>query len=578
MPTVPTVPTVPPLPTELWEQIAVSCGPNELASLLGVCVDTKEAVYDALTSPTPPSVICDEDGKSMFCNREQVEAFVRVVLLGKSLFLTGGAGSGKSFVTRKIVSYVIDLVSTEQVLVVAPTGPAARLASTPNKLAQTIHFAFNISNIARSETDPPFKKSLVGYGCKEIEIEEHDTVMNNDAPSSNEQSKLPTSRLTPATVHILASLKFLVIDEISMVSNEFFTLMDLTLRHVRGSDKPFGGVVLLCVGDFCQLPPVVTSAQAVARNKRLGGGIWAFQSRSWFMEGLALRQIVRQKDPTFAAVLNRIRVGKASWSDASWLNRLTYRPTSPKLSIFPSNDQCRDRNMVEMNKLVDGGAETYTFQRKRHLFLLVKEKPWQLQPVPMLLPPNENTWPRTSFPEANDITVCVGARVRATKNIYKSSPNATNGSGVYIEVANGQRGTVTSVSPGLSVHVQWDPLHPNEESIETSVSSSRRYKKQTYKLENKHVYASSTFLPLSLAWAITVHSSQGSSVDMPVDVNHRVMTKQGEDWTPQAGGAYVALSRATKIENLKILRRFHPNDAVLCKSVRKFLVANGLLE
>lgn len=558
---------VPNLPREIWQHIAVSCGANELACLLSVCVDTNDAVYDAFTSPSPPAVICDQDGNSMFCNREQVEAFVRVALLGRSTFLTGGAGSGKSFVTRRIITYMLDLVSPEHVLVVAPTGPAARLASTSNKLAQTIHFAFNINNVARRETDPPFKRSSVGYGCKHIEIEEHDTRVDDSEPSSDGLFKLPTSRLTKATVAILTALKFLVIDEISMVSNEIFTLMDLTLRHVRGCDAPFGGVVLLCVGDFCQLPPVVTSAQSLARNKKLGG-VWAFQSKSWFMCGLALREIVRQKDAAFAAVLNRIRVGQASWSDASWINKFTYRATLPQLSIFPSNAQCRDRNRAEMDKLVEGGAQQHTFPVKRHLFMLITERPWFVQSVS--ISPFAN---RTSFPDANDVTLCIGARVRATKNIYKNSET----DGAYIEVANGQRGTVTDIRPGLSVIVQWDPLHVGEEVTETSVSASRRYKKQAFKLDGRHVYASSTFLPLALAWAITVHSAQGASVDMPVNVNHRVMTKQGEDWIPQAGGAYVALSRATKVENLMMLRRLHPNDCVMCKEVRRFMAANGLL-
>lgn len=574
-------PAVPPLARELWEKIALSCATDELTSLVGVCKETKEAVYDAMTSSEPPSVVCDEDGKSMFCNREQVEAFVKVALLGRSTFLTGGAGSGKSFVTRKIVESVVSRAKSSKVLVVAPTGAAARVASTPAKTAQTIHFAFNISNMPRLETDPPYRLSTTSYGAG-LTVEGADEAGERqlddpDEPTEDGRTPLPTARLCPDVRYQLANLKLLVIDEVSMVSNEIFTLMDLSLKYVRESSLPFGGVTVLCVGDFCQLPPVLSSAESSARNMRMGGP-WAFQSKSWTLESMALRQIVRQKDPTFASVLNRVRVGRASWSDASWLNRHKNRPSPPKLSIFPSNPMCDERNAAEMRKLVEGGEEEVTFESTQYLQKLISTDPWRVAPVPLPY----NGIPRITYPEAKSVTLCVGARVRAIKNIYERN-NEEGGDGkMRLQVANGQRGTVLEIDDtygtiSWSVTVRWDPLRPGDEPEETTVFMSRRSKRQRFKLDGHFVYAVSAFLPLSLAWAITVHSAQGASVDMPVDINHKVRTLVKDNWIPQVGGAYVALSRATDIANVNMLQRFHPNDAVMDPDVKRFMAANGLM-
>lgn len=576
-----TGPSVPPLASELWQKIACSCGHDELAALVGVCKETRDAVYDAMTSSDPPSVVCAEDGSSMFCNRDQAEVFVKVALLGRSIFLTGGAGSGKSYATRKIVESVVLLKSSSKVLVVAPTGAAARVASTSCKTAQTIHFAFNISNINRLETDPPYNLSPTSYGAG-LTVEGVDEAGERqlddpDEPNDDGTTPLPTARLSAEVRSVLGGLKLLVIDEVSMVSNELFTLMDLSLKYVRKSPLPFGGVALLCVGDFCQLPPVLASVESSSRNLRMGGP-WAFQSSSWKLASLALRQIVRQKDPTFASVLNRVRVGQATWSDASWLNRHMYRPSPPKLSIFPSNEACRLRNAFEMQKLVTAGEELVTFESTQYIQKLISTDPWRVAMVPAPY----HRLPMITYPEATSVTLCVGARVRAIKNIYQRNHYDDGGDGkLRLQIANGQRGTVAGIdNPNdgcQSVTILWDPIQAGDEPEEIVVLMSRGSKRQKFKLDGKYVYAVSTFLPISLAWAITVHSAQGASVDMPVDINHRVMTRVDNEWTPQAGGAYVALSRPTDIANVKMLKRFHPNDAVMDKNVKRFMIANGLV-
>ena len=572
--------TVPYLPAELWQRVASSCEANELASLVGASKETRDAVYDAMSSSSPPSVVCDEDGHSMFCNREQVQAFVRVALLGRSTFLTGGAGTGKSFVTRKIVNSVMTyLGSYDKVLVVAPTGAAARVASTSSKIAQTIHFAFNISSINRFESDPPYKirrergGSTSSNSTEVVLGTDFDPFDDPDEKTADGRSPLPTAKITPEVNDVLSRIKLLVIDEISMVSNETFTLIDESLQYCNHSKRPFGGVTVLCVGDFCQLPPVISSLESSKRNLRMGGP-WAFQSKSWTFQSIALRTIIRQKDSTFASVLNRIRLGRASWSDASWINRHNFRPTDTKLSIFPSNEACRERNCNEMQKLVRGGAEKVTFESIQFVTKLLSTQPWRMA----LIPPPHESLPKIVFPEALSVTICVGARVRAIKNIYKRD----DGGVMNLEIANGQRGTVLSIRrpvPPLlgSVVVLWDALKPGEDPEEIEVFMSRRSKRQKFKVDDKFVYGSSTFLPLSLAWAITVHAAQGASVDIPVDLNHRVRTCVDDQWVPQAGGAYVALSRATDIAHVKMLQRFHPNDAVMDSDVKRFMASNGLM-
>lgn len=567
------------LPREVWQLVASVCGMDELASLVGVCKQAKNGVYDAVTSSEPPACVCDTDGTSPFCNVEQFDAFMRVALLGRSLFLTGGAGTGKSFVMRRIVEYVVSNVPREQVLVVAPTGAAARVASSSHKTAYTIHYAFCISNVNRLESDEPCKDSDVNYGA--LDGEEHDNVDEGamddpDEPDQDGKTPMPTARLSKDLRDRLSELKLLVIDEISMVSNEIFTLMDKTLRVVRDVKKPFGGVTLLCVGDFCQLPPVLATKETIRRNQNMGGP-WAFQSSSWNMSSVALRQVVRQKEATFASVLNRMRVGNATWSDASWLNRHTYHPNPlPGLSIFPFNDMCKERNAVEFNKLIARGATAISFPSKQFPTKLLSTKPWKTAPI---LPEALQVCPSVEYPSVPTVTLCVGSRVRAVKNIYTRP--GRNGP-MKLQVANGQRGVVVSITePGefekRKVEVDWDPLRPGDPPCRFTVEMAFKSKRQSWKLDDKFVYGNSTFMPLALAWAITVHSSQGASVDMRVDLDHNVKTKKYGRWVPQAGGAYVALSRATDISHVKMLARFHPNDAYMDPQVKRFMAANGLL-
>jgi hypothetical protein len=579
------------LPREVWQFIASMCGSNELGSLLGVCRQAKKGVYDAMNSSQPPEKICDEDGTSPFCNTEQLDAFVRVALLGKSLFLTGGAGTGKSFTTRRIVENVLSQVDDhEEVLVVCPTGAAARVASSANKTAYTIHYAFCISNVNRFETDEPYEESDVSYsGLNEADQNGVDKGVDNgvnkgvmddpEEPDEEGKTPMPTALISRDLRRSLCRLKMLVIDECSMVSNEMFTLMDKTLRGVRDCDEPFGGVTLLCVGDFCQLPPVLSTPESLARNRALGGP-WAFQSKSWSMSALALREIVRQKDPTFASVLNRIRVGSATWSDASWLNRHTNRDSQPQLSILPSHKMCTERNKIEFNRLLSAGATAVSFPTENFPTQLLSTNPWKArrlfddQLADQLIHPA-----RVKYPAVSNVVLCVGSRVRAVKNIYKRpSPSEA----MELQIANGQRGSVQAITAPTDeqkgqVRVRWDPLRPGEEGSVYTVETSCKSLRQKWKFDDKFVYGNSTFMPLTLAWAITVHSSQGASVDLPLDLNHLVMTKNGDDWVPQAGGAYVALSRATDISHVKMLRRFHPRDAVMDSEVKRFMVAAGVL-
>ena len=567
------------LPREVWQSIASMCGCNELVSVIGICRQAKQGVYDAMNSSQPPATICDEDGTSPFCNTEQLNAFVRVALLGKSLFMTGGAGTGKSFTTRRIVEHVISQVDDhDEVLVVAPTGAAARVASSASKTAYTIHYAFCISNVNRLETETPYKESDVSYGG--LNDADHNEVDNSgmddpDEPDEEGKTPMPTARISSDLRLSLRRLKLLVIDECSMVSNEMFTLMDETLRGVRDCDEPFGGVTLLCVGDFCQLPPVLATPEAIGRNRRLGGP-WMFQSKSWSMRALALREIVRQKDPTFASVLNRIRVGNATWSDASWLNRHTHRHSQPQLSILPSHNFCKERNGIEFNRLLVAGATAVSFPTENFPTQLLSTNPWKAR---RMFDDELTGFPSIKYPAVPNVVLCVGSRVRAVKNIYKR-PSANDP--MELQIANGQRGTVLHITAPTNqqkgrVRVLWDPLRPGEEGSFYTLENSCKSLRQKWKVDGKFVYANSTFMPLALAWAITVHSSQGASVSKPVDINHLVMTKNGGRWVPQAGGAYVALSRATDISHVKMLIRFHPKDAIMDPDVRRFMAAEGLL-
>lgn len=395
-------------------------------------------------------------------NAEQ-KAYIDAVRGGKHTCLTGPAGTGKSFTIDRLKElYPYSLSIT------ASTGIAA-----VNVGGMTIHSWAGL----RMGTD-----------------------------TARYLAKCITDRKGRAYDKIISARR-LVIDEISMMSADLFDKMDEVLRLVRKCDEPFGGIQLLAVGDFLQLPPVIREKDDDDQTHfwdKPSGRRFAFESRAWKEGGIQvheLKTIVRQADAKFAVVMNKIRRGVLDDEVLAMLqSRVSADDPDPHIRPVKANGYNREVeaiNQRELQKLKspvrtfkaeDSGNPAFVEQIRKHCI------------APELL------------------SVKQGAQVMLLRNLD------TEGG-----LVNGSVGIVQDFAPdGL-------PLVEFNGQVE-------KVEPATWKIERDgEVLASRTQIPLKLAWAMTIHKSQGQTIDkLEVDLRSAF----------EAGQAYVALSRCRKLEGL----------------------------
>lgn len=290
----------------------------------------------------------------------------------------------------------------------------------------------------------------------------------------------------------------LIIDEVSMMDGAFFDLLEAVARKVRGNSRPFGGIQLILSGDFHQLPPVVKD-----QLKRK----FAFESDSWqrcIQASVQLTQVFRQNDSDFIDILAEIRAGTAPESTLRALLARCAAPLGLEDGILPTQllthrmdvDAINDR---QLNSL-EGNAVTFTAQDSGDTAAL-----------------------QAACPAPRTLRLKIGAQVMLTRNLSSRQG-----------LVNGARGVVENFTPsGLPV-VKF-----------ARGGASMTIGRERYSIrQGGQDAAIRSQIPLALAWAVTVHKSQGLSLDR-VEVSL--------DRAFEAGMAYVALSRARNLEGLRIV-------------------------
>lgn len=386
---------------------------------------------------------------------------------GRSVFLTGKAGTGKTTFLKQVVSK-----SSKQTIVLAPTGVAAINAG-----GVTIHSFFQL----------PLSPYLPGSNVK--------TMFN----FSRDKRK------------IIASLDMIIIDEISMVRSDLLDAMDAVLRHFRDWSKPFGGVQLLMIGDLAQLTPVVTPEdEAVLGNT---------YSTSYFFGSKALAQvdyvtiqlekIYRQQDTRFVDILNRVREGNLTAMELARLNE-RYIP-----GFVPKAEEGYIR-LTTHNRMADFQNETELARLTSRPFAYDAEI--------------SGTFPEFSFPTAQRLILKVGAQVMFVRN--DSSGNHQYYNGMIGRVVYADDSEIRVLGLG-----QTEPI-----VVEPQEWENERYtvNEKTKEIETE-VLGTFRQYPLRLAWAITIHKSQGLTFE-------RAIIDAGRSFAP--GQVYVALSRCRTLEGL----------------------------
>ena len=358
--------------------------------------------------------------------------------------------------------------------------------------------------------------------------------------------------LTPDTIEpftsgsraqVIREARTIVIDEVSMVRSDLLSAIDIRLRALTGGPKrqmPFGGKQIVLVGDFFQLPPVVKPGiESDYLNQRLGGS-FAFQTDLWAAAQFAcvfLRQVHRQGgDARFMAVLNDLRNGKFAEA-AKVLNGLSLRDRQrkvPPVCLCTTNHEARE---VNVRASVCGKGERRTFNA------VVKGQ-----------------FPEGNYPTEQSLEVGVGNRVMLLCN-------CRNKDGEF-DYVNGDLGVVTRfVGEGDDVEVVLRLDSGREVTVESNEWKSFSYVSAEDPVSHKRVVrqqevGSFAQVPLRLAYAVTIHKSQGLSLDS-VDLN------LGYGCFSH-GQLYTALSRCRSLAGLRIDRAVRPEDLIIDKSVVDF--------
>ncbi|WP_026965833.1 helix-turn-helix domain-containing protein [Algoriphagus terrigena] len=406
---------------------------------------------------------------------------------GAPIFLTGKAGTGKTTFLRDLTR-----LTHKQFVIVAPTGIAAL-----NARGVTIHSQF-----------------LLPFGSF-IPTREAEGNYSDQSGFFTQQTLARRHPLNQVRRNVLKAIDLLVIDEVSMLRADILDAIDYRMRSVkRNYQVPFGGIQVLLIGDLYQLPPVVKDQEWTVLS-RFYKSMHFFEAKGLQNSGmiyLELDKIFRQQDDVFIRILNNLRDNRATQEDVQALNQHfktvdEIRDLPPTITLTTHNYKADELNLREL-RVLDSPSYFYDAEVERD-------------------------FPESLFPLPKSIELKVGARVMFIKN--DSSGNSS-----YF---NGKLATVTKLSKE-EVTVDLDDSYA-EYVLRKEIWENKKYRidPDTKELEEEVVGTFSQY-PVKLAWAVTVHKSQGLTFD-------RAIIDVGQAFAP--GQVYVALSRLRSLDGL-ILR------------------------
>ena len=327
--------------------------------------------------------------------------------------------------------------------------------------------------------------------------------------------ELRKHRLARAKVDVLRGLDLLIIDEISMVRADVLDAIGAVLRKYRGNDRPFGGVQLLMIGDLHQLPPVVRDADWDQMRLHYKTPYF-FGSRELAQAGVRtvqLRHIYRQSDADFIDLLNEVRHDRLSRAS---LERLNSRFRGPDFQPAPEEEYI---TLTSHNRVADGinARQLDSLPGRLHTFEATVT----------------GTFPESMYPNDATLRFRVGAQVMFNKN-DTFEQRYYNGKIGRITAINGE--TITVVCPGEEAGIEVTPVE----------WENRKYELTKNKEVTDEVVGRYAQHPLRLAWAITIHKSQGLTFE-------RVIIDAADAFAH--GQVYVALSRCKTFEGIVLRSR-----------------------
>lgn len=403
-------------------------------------------------------------------NKNQKDAF-EAMINGHNVFITGPGGSGKSHVINYFVDYFKNNLETkdEKIYVTSSTGLSSLL----------------INGITINQ--------YAGIGVFDKENDYYIKRINRNKAIRERWLKTKT----------------LIIDEISMISSDFFEKLDLLAQKIRKNKSPFGSIQIILSGDFLQLPPVKSTN-------------FCFESFSWditIQKTFYFNEIIRQKELSFQNVLNKIRVGVVDDEVRKTIDSCHKRKLENKDGIIPTllfsrKDMVKTYNEEKLNDLITKDNEKQLYESKYVFSKKIKDesKPGYIELI------------NSQYSNIDDkILMTKYSQVMLNVNMPDEG------------LANGSRGVII----GFSFNEYKNPI------VQFLNGKILEIKPHDYKIEEANESVIKRQLPLIHAWAITIHKAQGMSLEyIQTDIGQSIF---------EYGQAYVVLSRIRSLEGLSLI-------------------------
>ncbi len=407
-----------------------------------------------------------------------------------NIFLTGNAGTGKTTFLKHCKNN-----SLKNTAIVAPTGVAAMNAG-----GTTIHSFFQL----------PFTPYIPGQRG-----------FNNNHTFNDKNSLIGMLRINAERREVMQQLELLIIDEISMVRCDVLDAIDVVLRFVRNNQsQPFGGVQVLLIGDLFQLPPVVKDDEWQILSPYYKSPFF-FNSDVLEKDApiyVSLEKIYRQNDPVFVDLLNQVRNNKMTDEGFELLHQ-RYLP-----EFIPSKEEHYITLTTHNNKAdAINNTALQEIKNKQVVFSAIVEGDFY----------------EKSYPADAELKLKVGAQVMFIKNDTEKIRRYFNGKIGIVEKIEDDNIFVLCDSEQFPIEVKKEKWRNIQYALD----------KKTNKVEENEI-GSFTQFPLRLAWAITIHKSQGLTFE-------KAIIDAGSAFAP--GQVYVALSRCTKLEGIVLHSKIMSN-------------------